>query len=65
MTRPKCPVCRTPSIRIVYGEPTWEAHLAAERGEFKIGGCLIEGAPTRWCPKCEEPLPVVEVETDA
>ncbi|MDD4083399.1 MAG: hypothetical protein PHD05_08470 [Sphaerochaetaceae bacterium] len=49
-----CPACSSAdTIPIIYGYPTPEAMLAAERGEIALGGCcIIESQPQRHCKKC-------------
>ena len=53
-TRTKCPNCgRDGVVPIVYGLPTSETFEAAERGEFELGGCIIEpGQAHRRCLEC-------------
>ena len=50
----RCPECRQKTgIEILYGHPTEEAFEAAQRNEFKIGGCCMEiDAPERHCTAC-------------
>ncbi len=54
MPRKKCPACGSnDTVKILYGEPTYEAVEAAERGEFVLGGCCISDiSPTRHCKAC-------------
>lgn len=48
---PRC--CDKAMIPILYGMPGPEMLEEAERGEIKIGGCIIEGdAPTFRCTSC-------------
>ena len=49
-----CPKCGSQSaVKILYGEPTWEAQLAAARGELVLGGCCIElNDPLFICKDC-------------
>ena len=56
----KCPKCGGKVVEILYGEPTYEAFEASERGEIVLGGCCIsidgEGdlqSPDWQCIKCE------------
>lgn len=49
-----CPVCKTSDnvIPIVYGKPGRELMEKAERGEVKLGGCVVEkDAPSNHCKK--------------
>ena len=49
----KCPQCGGKVVRILYGEPTPEAFEAAERGEFVLGGCLVNELSPDWeCLGC-------------
>ena len=54
MPKKKCPACgSTETVKILYGYPTVEAFMAAERGEIALGGCCISGNdPTRHCKAC-------------
>ncbi len=54
-TTKKCPKCDRPLISILYGEPTYEAFEASERGEIILGGCLMPGddGPHYHCDKCK------------
>lgn len=56
---PPCPKCgSTEAVEILYGYPTSEAGMAAERGEIVLGGCLIlEQSPAYQCRGCGAPLP--------
>lgn len=50
----KCPVCKSSEhvIPIVYGKPGKELMEKAERGEVKLGGCVIgENSPHHYCKK--------------
>ena len=49
-----CAYCGSNKVRpIVYGEPTTATFEAAERGEVKIGGCVItDGIPVWDCADC-------------
>ena len=51
----KCPACASLNvINILYGMPNEEAFLAAEKGEIKLGGCVISGFdPEYYCKDCE------------
>lgn len=54
MAKLACPECgSTEVIPIVYGMPDWDLHLASERGEVAIGGCIVIGDdPTHQCRAC-------------
>ncbi len=60
-TVPSCPRCgATEALRIVYGLPTNEAVAAAERGEFRLGGCVIDEESAEFeCGGCGVALPWV------
>lgn len=49
-----CPKCNGKSVvSILYGMPTPEALKKAERGEVKLGGCVIEAdSPNFSCKSC-------------
>jgi hypothetical protein len=52
--KPVCPICKTSDnvIPIVYGKPAKELMDKAERGEVKLGGCVIEEkSPHNHCKK--------------
>jgi hypothetical protein len=52
--KPVCPVCKTAEhvIPIVYGKPARELMEKAERGEVKLGGCVIDkDSPRNHCKK--------------
>jgi len=38
-----CPVCNSHVVRIVYGYPTDETFQEADRGEVRLGGCVVTG----------------------
>lgn len=40
-SKPACPVCGAPGIRIVFGLPDDELRAAADRGQVLMGGCVI------------------------
>ena len=42
-SRPPCPECGTPMVRIVYGYPSAETFERSRRGEFALGGCVVTG----------------------
>lgn len=49
----KCPFCRSQVVEIIYGEPTKEDIIAAEKDELRLGGCSMEpNAPDWQCIKC-------------
>ena len=52
-----CPNCKSNnSITIMYGYPAPEAIEDAEKGNVKLGGCLVHiggGQPDRFCKDCE------------
>lgn len=54
MSRYKCPRYGSKDIvRIVYGEPTYEACLASEQGKLILGGCCFSDiCPTKHCKSC-------------
>lgn len=42
MPKKKCPACGSKDIvKILYGEPTYEAYEASAHGKAVLGGCLI------------------------
>ncbi len=51
----ECPKCRSTNvIPIVYGFPSEELFERADRGEVKLGGCVIEDDnPNYFCKDCE------------
>lgn len=54
MPKKKCPACgSTDTVKILYGEPTYEAYEESEHGKIVLGGCLISNiSPTRHCKAC-------------
>jgi hypothetical protein len=58
-TLPPCPACgAVEAIRIEYGYPTHEMAEAEERGEIRLGGCLIgPESPDFECRRCGVALP--------
>lgn len=54
MSRYKCPACESKDIvKILYGEPTYEACLASAQGELILGGCCFSDVcPTKHCKSC-------------
>jgi len=60
-----CPTCGSRMIPILYGLPSSEMRGPVERGEIKLGGCVVSGNdPQWWCPQCEEPWPARPVPSD-
>ena len=64
---PPCPRCgSTDSIRIAYGYPGQEMAEAAERGEIRLGGCMVgPESPDYECLGCGAALPWVAADDDA
>lgn len=60
-THPPCPRCgSTDAIRILYGYPAFEMFEAAERGEIRLGGCMVwPESPDYECRGCGTALPWV------
>ena len=58
---PPCPRCgSTDAVEILYGYPTFEAGLAADRGEIVLGGCVVGPESAEYeCRGCKSPLPWV------
>lgn len=54
MSRYKCPACGSrDTVRILYGEPTYETYLASEQGELILGRCCFSDiSPTKHCKSC-------------
>lgn len=50
----KCPKCNSRKVvPIVYGYPAPQTYEAFQRGEIKLGGCIIEpGQPDYSCLEC-------------
>lgn len=50
----KCPSCNSNNVvPIVYGMPASELMEQAERGEVKLGGCVVTGEdPGLYCQDC-------------
>ena len=50
-----CPNCKKKAgVHILYGMPSYDAFLQSERGEIRLGGCvLMHGQPDRYCGNCE------------
>ena len=51
----KCPKCGSlNTVRIVYGYPSEQGILAAEKGEIILGGCCVTfSEPEFHCKDCE------------
>lgn len=45
---PRCPICGSPAIPIVYGLPDVEAAEAADQGRIVLGGCVVTGSDPAW-----------------
>ncbi len=58
---PPCPTCGSRrAVPIVYGYPTSELFEVAERGEVRLGGCVIGNeSPDYECRDCRALLPWV------
>ncbi len=63
---PPCPACgSTDAIRVVCGYPIDETVEAAERGELRLGGCLVgDESPDYECGGCGRSLPWLEGRAD-
>ncbi len=63
---PPCPRCgSTDSIRIAYGLPGLDMAEAEERGEIRLGGCLVgPESPDFECLGCGAALPWVAADDD-
>ncbi len=50
-----CPECGSANVlRIIYGKPNQELAEKAERGEVKLGGCVISReSPYNYCKDCK------------
>ncbi len=62
LERRVCPHCGVESIPVpvVYGYPSSEMFEAYERGEIRLGGCVVEDeSPEFECPSCHAALPWV------
>ena len=50
-----CPDCGNDMIEILYGYPAPEAMARAEKGEIKLGGCIVsDDSPTHYCKHCKK-----------
>ncbi len=60
-TLPPCPACRsTDAIRILYGYPGGDMWESEQRGEIRLGGCLVgPESPDYECRGCGSALPWV------
>jgi hypothetical protein len=65
-TLPPCPSCGSPdAIRIVYGYPGADMWKAEQRGELRLGGCLVgPESPDFECRGCGMALPWVAEDDD-
>ena len=61
-----CPRCgSTDAIRIAYGFPSIEMGEAADRGEIRLGGCIVgPESPDYECFGCDAALPWVAADDD-
>ena len=62
MDEKSCPRCRewVKPVPIVYGYPSAELFEQAERGELRLGGCMIgDESPDYACSACDALLPYV------
>ena len=49
-----CPQCGADGLPVVYGYPGDEMREGAARGDFVLGGCVIDASnPTHCCPVCD------------
>lgn len=49
----RCPRCGAVPTPIAYGYPSTGMFESAERGEIRLGGCVIfDGQPTGQCAEC-------------
>ena len=50
----KCPECRSKEvIPIIYGLPTYDTWIKAEKGKLLIGGCCFSDYSPKWhCKNC-------------
>ncbi len=59
---PRCGAAIQP-VPVLYGYPTHEAFEAAERGEIRLGGCVVgDESPDYACPTCDGFLPWVRLD---
>lgn len=59
LRKPNCPHCgyKESVVRIIYGYPMPELMDRAERGEVKLGGCVVsENDPQWYCKKCQKDI---------
>lgn len=49
-----CPKCGSKKVvRVLYGEPTYEAFLKEMAGKIVLGGCIVTGNDPAWsCTEC-------------
>ena len=58
-----CPRCgeSVKPVPIVYGLPGVDLWEQAQRGDVRLGGCVIgDESPDYACPNCDAPLPYVD-----
>ncbi|HVJ47648.1 hypothetical protein [Desulfitobacterium sp.] len=62
MPKKRCPACGSNhTLKIIYGEPTYEAFEAAEGGELVLGGCCVtSNDPTHFCKTCDQQFGVTD-----
>lgn len=50
-----CPKCHGELIPIIYGLPSYETFLKQEKGEVKLGGCMVNpNNPNYYCKTCDK-----------
>lgn len=52
--KPVCPICKShnSTIPIVYGKPMASTVKRAEKGEIRLGGCMVsKDSPRNYCKK--------------
>ncbi|AJD92866.1 hypothetical protein JMA_35490 [Jeotgalibacillus malaysiensis] len=54
INRKQCPSCGAKNaVKILYGEPTYEAYLESEKGNLQLGGCCVSpDSPDYHCKNC-------------
>ncbi|MEG0873408.1 MAG: hypothetical protein RSE57_05625, partial [Clostridia bacterium] len=51
----KCPICKSKMVNIIYGMPSSEVIVQAEKQKIFIGGCLVmENNPVYHCYNCQK-----------
>ena len=54
-TRPKCEVCGSKMVPIVYGYPDDKTMQKAKEGKIALGGCVIRFNDPKWaCTNCRD-----------